>query len=77
MDEGVDTSYTKFHRDVAIDDNPYNLVVPPENQLYVGWTDPGEWFKVTIHILTNGNMNLAYFDFKERKPVDSNRAGEK
>jgi hypothetical protein len=152
MDEGVDTSYTKFHRDVAIDDNPYNLVVPPQNQLYVGWTEPGEWFKITvkvaragtytmdllytsnrggtisldldgkkltgpleitptkndadplpwrqwhhwnvmkemaaaslpkgkhvltIHILTNGNMNLAYFDFKERKPADSNRAGKK
>jgi len=152
MSEGVDTSYTKFHRDVEIDDNPFNLVMPPENQLYAGWTEPGEWFKVTvkvaragtytmdllytsnrggtisldldgnkltdpleiastkndadplawrqwhhwnlmkemavvslpkgkhvltIHILTNGNMNLAYLDFKERKPADSNRAREK
>ena len=44
--ESVDTSYTKFHD--AIDNNPYNFVVPPENQLYVGWTVPGEWFNVTV-----------------------------
>ena len=140
MDEAVDTSYTKYHD--QIDDNPYNLVKPPLNQLYVGWTEPGEWFNITvktrragvykadllytsnrggiisfdvngfpasgpvnilstynsadpiawrqwhhwnmqrnllrlelpagisvltIHILTQGNMNLAYFDFKEVK----------
>jgi hypothetical protein len=138
MDESVDTSYTKFHDE--IDNNPYSRVKPPENQLYVGWTEPGEWFNITvqtkkagvykgdllytsnrggvisidvnqvpvtgplnivstfnaadpidwrqwhhwnllqnfvrlelpagqsvltIHILTQGNMNLAYFDFKE------------
>ncbi len=107
MDEGVDTSYTKFHD--QIDNNPYDVVQPPENLLYVGWTEPGEWFKITVevaragvynadllytsnrggtisidvngktgtgpltipstfnaadHILSGGNMNLAYFDFK-------------
>jgi hypothetical protein len=152
MNEGVDISYTKFHRDIPIDDSPYNLVMPPENQLYVGWTEPGEWFKLTvkvalagtytmdllytsnrggtisldldgkkltgpleivstkddadslawrqwhhwnimkdlavgslpkgkhvltIHILTNGNMNLAYLDFKERKPAAPGGAYEK
>ena len=62
MDEGVDTSYTKFHREVPIDDNPYNLVVPPENQLYVGWTEPGEWFKVTVNVVRAGTytMDLLY-----------------
>ena len=140
MGEGVDTSYTKFDRKTQIDDNPYNKVVPPADLLYVGWTEPGEWFNVTVdvahtgayaadflytsnrggtisldvngkdatgplqitstndpadpvawrqwhhwnlasqllkvrltkgknvltmHILTNGNMNLAYFDFKQ------------
>ena len=152
IDEGVDTSYTKFHRDAVIDDSPYNVVLPPENQPYVGWTEPGEWFKITvqvaragtytmdflytsnrggtisldldgekltdpleivstkddadplawrqwhhwnilkglavvslpkgkhvltIHILTNGNMNLAYFDFKEREPAAPGGAGER
>jgi hypothetical protein len=46
MSEGVDTSYTKFHD--AIDNNPYNIVAPEENQLYVGWTEPGEWFNITV-----------------------------
>ena len=142
MDEGVDTSYTKFHGKDPIDNSPYDLVQPPEDQLYVGWTEPGEWFNLTVdvahaglysgdllytsnrggsisldvngkdatgpltipttfnaadpiawrqwhhwnllpgiarlklpvgksvltvHILTGGNMNLAYFDFKEAR----------
>jgi hypothetical protein len=46
MDEGVDISYTKFYR--QIDNNPYNLVQPPENQLYVGWTASGEWFRFRL-----------------------------
>ena len=48
MNEGVDISYTKFHD--QIDDSPYDLVRPPENQLYVGWTEPGEWFNVTLQV---------------------------
>jgi hypothetical protein len=47
-EEGVDISYTKFHD--QIDDSPYDLVVPPENQLYVGWTEPGEWFNITVQV---------------------------
>jgi len=46
MDEAVDISYTKFHD--QIDNSPYDVVQPPENQLYVGWTEPGEWFNITI-----------------------------
>ncbi|HTY87353.1 MAG TPA: hypothetical protein VMB80_07805 [Candidatus Acidoferrum sp.] len=48
MNEGVDTSYTKFHDE--IDNSPYNRVVPPEGQLYVGWTVPGEWFNLTVMV---------------------------
>jgi len=138
--EGVDTSYTKFNRKPdPVDDNPFDKIVPPADLPYVGWTEPGEWFNVsvdvrhagtyaadflytsnrggtisvdvngkdatgpleikttndpadpltwrqwhhwnlasqlfkvrlskgknvlTVHILTNGNMNLAYFNFK-------------
>jgi hypothetical protein len=51
MNEGVDTSYTKFHDE--IDNNPYNLVLPPENLLYVGWVEPGEWFNMTVHVQQN------------------------
>src|SRR5277367_4860840 len=46
MGEGVDTSYTKFHD--TIDNSPYDRVQPPENQLYVGWTEPGEWFNLSV-----------------------------
>jgi len=46
MNEAVDTSYTKFHD--TIDNNPYNIVIPEENHLYVGWTQPGEWFDITV-----------------------------
>ena len=52
MDEGVDTSYTKFHD--QIDNSPYDLVQPPENQLYVGWTEPGEWFNITVNVAQAG-----------------------
>lgn len=47
--EGVDTSYTKFDRKPdKIDDNPFDKVVPPRDVLYVGWTEPGEWFNITV-----------------------------
>src|ERR1700678_3050031 len=46
MGEGVDTSYTKFHD--TIDNSPYDRVQPAENQLYVGWTEPGEWFNLSV-----------------------------
>jgi hypothetical protein len=52
IDEGVDTSYTKFHD--AIDNNPFDGVQPPENQLYVGWTEPGEWFNITVNAAMEG-----------------------
>jgi hypothetical protein len=139
--EGVDSSYTKFHpKPDPIDDNLFDKVIPRPDLLYAGWTEPGEWFNITVdvthagtyaadflytlnrggtisvdangkdatgslqvastkdpadpvawrqwhhwnlapqlsrvqlskgknvltaHILTNGNMNLAYFDFKQ------------
>jgi len=52
MNEGVDTSYTKFHDE--IDNNPYNLVLPPENLLYVGWVEAGEWFNMTVRVERSG-----------------------
>ncbi len=47
-DEGVDISYTKF-RDQT-DDNPYNRVKPEPDQLYIGWTEPGEWVNWTVEV---------------------------
>ena len=60
MHEGVDISYTKFKG--QIDNNPYNLVTPPSDQLYVGWTQPGEWFNLTVNVKRAGHyaVDLLY-----------------
>jgi hypothetical protein len=53
--EGVDTSYTKFDRKPdPIDDNPYDKIVPPRDLPYVGWTEPGEWFNITVDVEQTG-----------------------
>ena len=66
MHEGVDTSYTKYHD--QIDDSPYDLVQPPENLLYVGWTEPGEWFNITVDVAEAGQYTADLF-------YTSNRGG--
>ena len=60
MNEGVDTSYTKFHDE--IDNNQYDLALPPEKQLYIGWTAPGEWFNMTVAVEQAGvyTIDLLY-----------------
>jgi hypothetical protein len=55
MGEGVDISYTKFKQDPQIDDNPFEQVQPPANLLYVGWTEPGEWFNLTVDVAQAGD----------------------
>jgi Carbohydrate binding module (family 6) len=47
MQEGVDISYTKTG---GIDNNPFDVTQPVMNQLYVGWTQPGEWVNYTIKV---------------------------
>jgi prepilin-type processing-associated H-X9-DG protein len=56
MKEGVDISYTKFYNTPdAIDDSPWTVVMPPANQFYVGWTEPGEWFNITVDVELAGD----------------------
>ena len=57
MNEGVDTSYTKFNRDPQIDDTRYDRVQPPPDMLYVGWTEPGEWFNITVDVAQAGEYS--------------------
>jgi hypothetical protein len=54
MNEGLDTSYTKFGLDPKIDDNPYDKAAPPAGLLYIGWTEPGEWFNLTVDVSDAG-----------------------
>ena len=58
-DEGVDTSYTKYREN--IDKNPFNRVQPPDGLLYVGWTEPGEWFNLTVDVAEAGTYLLDVF----------------
>lgn len=55
MSEGVDISYTKSN---DIDNSPYNLVEPVMDQLYVGWTEPGEWIKYTVKVNKTGTYAI-------------------
>jgi hypothetical protein len=57
INEPVDISYTKF-RDPGIDNTPYNFVQPEKDQLYVGWTKPGEWTKYTVNVTEAGTYQL-------------------
>lgn len=57
VNEPVDISYTKF-RDPAVDNSAYNFVEPGKNQLYVGWTEPGEWTKYTVDVSKAGKYKL-------------------
>jgi len=56
MTEGVDISYTKEQN---IDNHLYNKVTPGMNQLYVGWTAPGEWIKYIIMVNETGDYKVA------------------
>lgn len=57
MSESVDTSFTKFGLDPQIDDNQFEAVKPPANLLYVGWTEPGEWFNITVEVAKAGEYS--------------------
>jgi len=56
INEAVDISYTKFHDN--IDNSPYNFVEPFPDQLYVGWTEPGEWTKYTVEVEKTGTYQV-------------------
>jgi hypothetical protein len=53
--EAVDISYTKPN---GVDDNPYNFVNPEMHQLYVGWTNPGEWLNYTVEVKHKGKYQI-------------------
>ena len=57
MHEAVDISFTKF-QNPAIDNSPYNFVEPEKDQLYIGWTVPGEWTKYTVNVTEAGKYQL-------------------
>jgi hypothetical protein len=54
-DEGVDISYVKDFADL----NHPNLVSPLVNQLYIGWTDDGEWCNYTVDVKAPGTYRVS------------------
>jgi hypothetical protein len=65
-DEAVDTSYTKYG--IGADNSAYNVVTPVDKLLYVGWTEPGEWFNLTVDVAETGTYTVNIF-------YTSNRGG--
>ena len=55
--EGVDISYTKSNNDS--DNSSYNLVTPPMDVHYAGWTEPGEWIKYTVDVKKAGKYQVS------------------
>jgi hypothetical protein len=74
--EAVDISYTKF-RDPAIDNNNYNLVEPEKDQLYVGWTLPGEWTKYTVKVAKAGYYQIGIMYTSNKNGVISLSVNDK
>src|SRR5258708_15988063 len=52
--EGVDISYTKDFADF----NHTNFFTPQTNQLYIGWTEDGEWCNYTVNVKTPGTYKI-------------------
>jgi hypothetical protein len=53
-DEGVDLSYVKKGADL----NHPNMVTPEWQQLYVGWTEDGEWTNYTVEVKKAGRYRI-------------------
>lgn len=52
--EGADISYTKNQADF----NHPNFFVPPKMQLYLGWTNDGEWVNYTVNVKKAGTYQI-------------------
>jgi hypothetical protein len=52
--EGVDISYVKKGADL----NHPNVVAPQWQQLYIGWTEDGEWTNYTVEVKKTGTYRI-------------------
>ena len=60
-DEGVDLSFVKDTADLS----HTNLVSPHINQLYIGWTENGEWCNYTVNVARPGAYRIkALYSFQ-------------
>lgn len=61
--EAVDISYVKRLNDL---EHGCNLHEPPEGLHYVGWTEPGEWFNLTVMVESAGAYDLSILYTSQR-----------
>ena len=60
-EEGMDLSFVKDTADLS----HTNLVSPHINQLYIGWTENGEWVNYTVHVARPGAYRIkALYSFQ-------------
>lgn len=64
-DEGVDLSFVKDWADL----NHPNLVTPHVNQLYIGWTEDGEWCNYTVQVDRPGRYRILCLYAFQANPV--------
>jgi hypothetical protein len=64
-DEGVDLSFVKDWADL----NHTNLVSPPVNQLYIGWTENGESCNYTVNVTQPGTYRIRALYAYQANPV--------
>ena len=64
--EGVDLSFVKDWADL----NHTNLVAPPINQHYIGWTEEGEWCRYTVRVERAGTYRIRALYAFQTNPVD-------
>ena len=64
--EGLDISYTKDFADF----NHTNFVAPVTNQLYIGWTDDGEWCNYTVNVKKLGKYIITALYSNEPKTIN-------
>ena len=57
INEAVDISYTKYHD--SIDNSIYSKVQPKMDQLYLGWTELGEWTKYTVQVTESADYEVS------------------
>ncbi len=65
-EEGMDISYTKDFADF----NHPNFFTPETNQLYIGWTDDGEWCNYTVNVRKAGTYSITALYSNEPKTIN-------
>ncbi len=70
--EGMDISYVKKGADL----NHPNLVTPDWQQLYIGWTEDGEWVNYTVNVKQAGTYHISTLYTHLAQPIEFSLNGK-